>query len=402
MTWSIYGNKYDLTTFIDKHPGGKEILQKTKDLGDITPLFESYHAISDKDSIRKSLERYKVEEAGEDTYDFTLYNELCNQIKSKHSLKRSSIKSNYCKYLYCSTMSLLYIILNFICILDLIAINKILLGFLLGFIWLSLGFNIMHDASHYAYFKSPRLNNLASAAWSNCALANHGMWFYHHVLYHHAFTNTEKDSDMYSMVPMYRKRDYQMTWRFPLWFYPFMVYIFPGYYYGQCALYALSNVVGFVFHKDLKIQRGNYSKSDLLCFLFIFGVFYLRGFFASFAFMISCNFFYNINTVGDHETFDVLVENHYQGKDWLKLQVQHSANFKTDSPIYTYVFGGINYQIEHHLFPSMSNCFYRQIAPTIKEFCKEHGIPYVEHHSLVEVFQRYFKTLKYYNSKKNL
>ena len=41
-------------------------------MGDITLLFESYHAISDKDSIRKSLEKYKVEDAGEDTYDFTL------------------------------------------------------------------------------------------------------------------------------------------------------------------------------------------------------------------------------------------------------------------------------------------------------------------------------------------
>ena len=157
------------------------------------------------------------------------------------------MKSNYCKHRYCLIMLLMYIILNFYCILDLCVVNKILLGFLIGFIWLSLGFNVIHDASHYAYFKSPRLNNLASAAWSNCALGNHGMWFYHHVFYHHAFTNTEKDSDMYSMVPMYRKRDYQITWRFPLWFYPFMVYIFPGCYYGQGALYALSNVVGFVF-----------------------------------------------------------------------------------------------------------------------------------------------------------
>ena len=90
------------------------------------------------------------------------------------------------------------------------------------------------------------------------------------------------------------------------------------------------------FHKNLTIKRGNYSKSDLLCFLLIFGSFYLRGFLASFAFMTSCSFFYNINTVGDHETFDVLVENHYQGKGWLKLQVQHSANLKTDSSIYTY------------------------------------------------------------------
>jgi cytochrome b involved in lipid metabolism len=54
MTWSIYGNKYDLTPFIDKHPGGKEILQKTKDMGDITPLFESYHAFSNKEHHPKA------------------------------------------------------------------------------------------------------------------------------------------------------------------------------------------------------------------------------------------------------------------------------------------------------------------------------------------------------------
>ena len=82
------------------------------------------------------------------------------------------------------------------------------------------------------------------------------------------------------------------------------------------------------------------------------------------------------------------VENHYEGNDWLKLQIQNSGNFKTDCPIYTFVFGGINYQIEHHLFPSMSNSYYSQIAPTVKEFCKEHRIPYVEHHSLLEVFQQ--------------
>ena len=81
MTWSIYGNTYDLTSFIDKHPGGREILQKTTDLDDKTPLFESYHALSDKDSIRKSLETYKLEDAGRDTYDFTLYKKLCNEIK---------------------------------------------------------------------------------------------------------------------------------------------------------------------------------------------------------------------------------------------------------------------------------------------------------------------------------
>ena len=54
MSWTIYGNKYDLTEFIDKHPGGKDILVKTKDMGDVTPLFETYHDFSNKSSIKES------------------------------------------------------------------------------------------------------------------------------------------------------------------------------------------------------------------------------------------------------------------------------------------------------------------------------------------------------------
>jgi cytochrome b involved in lipid metabolism len=45
--WSIYGNTYDLTSFIAHHPGGKEILENTRGIGDCTALFESYHAFSD-------------------------------------------------------------------------------------------------------------------------------------------------------------------------------------------------------------------------------------------------------------------------------------------------------------------------------------------------------------------
>ena len=72
------------------------------------------------------------------------------------------------------------------------------------------------------------------------------------------------------------------------------------------------------------------------------------GFSSAISHMVTCNILYNINVIGDHDTFEVSVTNHYEGKDWLRLQVQNSGNFKTDSSLYTYVFGGINYQIEHH------------------------------------------------------
>ena len=83
MSWTIYGNKYDLSDLINKHPGRKEILIKTKDIGDVTALFESYHAFSNKSSIKESLDKYKIVSSSEtsETYDFTTYNKLIDLIK---------------------------------------------------------------------------------------------------------------------------------------------------------------------------------------------------------------------------------------------------------------------------------------------------------------------------------
>lgn len=96
-SWHIYGREYDLSTFIDKHPGGKEILEYTKGQPDITSLFESYHGFSDKKSIKESLDQYEIKQAEivtYDKYDYTEYNELIEIIKNKTALKaRSDIKA---------------------------------------------------------------------------------------------------------------------------------------------------------------------------------------------------------------------------------------------------------------------------------------------------------------------
>ena len=49
---------------------------------------------------------------------------------------------------------------------------------------------------------------------------------------------------------------------------------------------------------------------------------------------------------------------------------------------WTHLFGGINMQIEHHIFPNMSHVHYPTIAPIVEEFCKKKGYPYVSHPSL--------------------
>jgi linoleoyl-CoA desaturase len=59
------------------------------------------------------------------------------------------------------------------------------------------------------------------------------------------------------------------------------------------------------------------------------------------------------------------------------MQVRHSGNFLHSWPIFTRFMGGINYQIEHHLFPSLSNEHLPRISPIVKQTCFEFGLPYV-------------------------
>ena len=118
----------------------------------------------------------------------------------------------------------------------------------------------------------------------------------------------------------------------------------------------------------------------------------------SFHYILGLNFWYFVNIALDHDTYENIVENHYSGKDWMKLQICHSSNFLNDNWIWTRLFGSINYQIEHHLFPNMSSVHYPTIAPIVREFCKEHDIPYIHYSSLFDAFRSYCKMIRFRNN----
>jgi cytochrome b involved in lipid metabolism len=120
--WNIYGKKYDLTTFIKYHPGGSEILEKTRNLADCTALFESYHAFSDIESIRKSLDKYEILETDSDikneyNTDFTTYHKLIEKVKTAYP-NREYIKASTSWYMWNISSILLYI--NVINVINLI------------------------------------------------------------------------------------------------------------------------------------------------------------------------------------------------------------------------------------------------------------------------------------------
>ena len=63
--------------------------------------------------------------------------------------------------------------------------------------------------------------------------------------------------------------------------------------------------------------------------------------------------------------------------DFLRRQVLTSRNV-TGSRLVDWLLGGLNYQIEHHLFPNMPRPNLRRAQPLIRAFCRQHGLAYVE------------------------
>ena len=65
--------------------------------------------------------------------------------------------------------------------------------------------------------------------------------------------------------------------------------------------------------------------------------------------------------------------------DWAIHQINTTANFATNNKLISWLVGGLNFQIEHHLFPRISHVHYPAISKIIKRTCAEYGINYVEY-----------------------
>jgi fatty acid desaturase len=63
--------------------------------------------------------------------------------------------------------------------------------------------------------------------------------------------------------------------------------------------------------------------------------------------------------------------------DWARRQIITSRNLRSNRLI-DFLYGGLNYQIEHHLFPNVPSINLRRVRPLVQKFCADYGLPYVE------------------------
>jgi linoleoyl-CoA desaturase len=79
---------------------------------------------------------------------------------------------------------------------------------------------------------------------------------------------------------------------------------------------------------------------------------------------------------------------------FLKHQLETTSNFAVNSWLVNFLFGGLNFQVEHHIFPHVCHTHLRKISPIVKQTAEEFGLPYHSNPTFFSAISSHFKTLK--------
>jgi linoleoyl-CoA desaturase len=80
--------------------------------------------------------------------------------------------------------------------------------------------------------------------------------------------------------------------------------------------------------------------------------------------------------------------------EWAIHQLKTTANFAPRSKVISWLVGGLNFQVEHHLFPKISHIHYPEISKIVKQACKEFNIPYIEYPKMYQAIASHIHFLK--------
>ena len=262
---------------------------------------------------------------------------------------------------------------------------------IIGILTACIGFNIMHDGAHGSFSKYPIVNDLAGLSL-NFLGANLFMWKTKHNVIHHAYTNIDGVDDDIQAAPILRLCESQKHYSFHryqhiyFWFAYSFLYLF-WIFFTDFKKY-FTRKVGNMPLKKMAVRDHISFWGFKLFYIILFMAIpihtwgflpWLAGFliFSMTAGLLLSIVFQLAHTV-EETSFPVMVSNQIN-EDWAVHQLKTTANFATKNKFISWMVGGLNYQVEHHLFPKISHVHYPEISKIVKNTCSEFGVPYLEH-----------------------
>lgn len=254
----------------------------------------------------------------------------------------------------------------------------------LGFAGAALGFGVFHDANHRTLFKRPAANLWAARLCAVLMGASRHFWVHKHQTLHHRQPNVigwDDDLETRGFLRLSPASPWEARHR------------------GQevkAILYYGLNSLEWAFWKDFHCLahgrlnewqpvslRGKERAELLVCKALYFALLVvppflvLRFVWAVGAFIVfHLVFSWVLATVFQvaHLTPDMEFGGVRAGDDWAMHQIRTTADFATGSRFMTWFSGGLNHQIEHHLFPNVAHSHYPGLRPIVRTAAQRHGL----------------------------
>ena len=286
--------------------------------------------------------------------------------------------------------------------------HGLLLAILLGWSAAGIGFNIQHDGGHQAYSNYPWVNKLMAMTLELMGGSSY-LWRWKHVVFHHTYVNiTGHDTDidlgiLGRLTPHQKRLAYHRWQHFYLW-----------------PLYGLLAIKWHLVDDFRKLISGRISNQrfprpkgwELVIFVAGKAIFFTVAFGIPLLFhsVGAVLVYYVVAALALGTVLSVVFQAAHCVEEaefplpreetgriehaWAVHQAETTVDFARRSRVVAWLLGGLNFQIEHHLFPRISHINYPAISRLVEETCRDFGIKYAEHRSFRAGMASHFRWLR--------
>ena len=279
----------------------------------------------------------------------------------------------------------------------------------LGMAMAGVGFNVQHDGNHGAYSDRKWVNKLAALSLDLMGGTAY-FWHYKHNVAHHTHTNISGHDDDINAGPLGRLSPHQRWYaahRFQhLYFWAVysllaLEWQITGEFRNlvtrrtigstrvprpparEIVIFWLGKVVFFGLAFGLPLML--HAVTDVLAAYLLTTC--TLGLVLAVVFQLAhCSQPADFRALGPGERT--------VGRPWAEHQVETTLDFGRSNPLLTWYVGGLNFQIEHHLFPTICHVHYPALAPIVEEVCRRHGVRYFAHRSFGSALASHFRWLR--------
>ncbi|PSL29161.1 fatty acid desaturase family protein [Chitinophaga ginsengisoli] len=288
------------------------------------------------------------------------------------------------------------------------------LWFLMAFGMSGIGTAIMHDANHGTYSANNKINHLIGYILEIIGgyTAN---WKIQHNILHHTYTNIsglDEDIDTMGLIRLSPNQPVK-------WFHRYQ-HLYAWFFYMIMTLYWMTakDFVQAVRYKKLGLLvKAKLSLKQTIWRIVLYKVFYygyiivlpilfsgmpwyfvITGFILmhfTAGLILSCIFqpSHIVETSGFAAPLQEKMANHMENS-WVTHELDNTTNFAPRNLFLSWFAGGLNFQIEHHLFTNICHVHYRKLAPIVKETANEFGLVYHEHRTFLKAMWAHMVMLR--------